>query len=90
MIQAYGRSKSRRSKLATTILETVKKFFEQLEFANQPQKICEYVCWVLRPDGPAYYKVPTPQSSKLDQSHPDYQVFAPDHDLIVNLLTDLQ
>ena len=91
MIQVYGRIKSQRSKLAMTILETVKKFFEQLEFANQPQKIHEYTCWALRPDGPAYYKVPTPQSSKLDRSHLDYQVFAADHhDLIVNLLTDLQ
>ena len=90
-IQVYSRIKSQRSKLATTILETVKKFFEQSEFANQPQKIREYMRWALRPDGPAYYEVPTPQSSKLDRSHLDYQVFAADHlDLIANLLTDLQ
>jgi len=73
-LQAYLRVKSRKSKLASGVLEAVKKFFERGEFPGQPQKIRDYVRWVLKPDGAAYYQFPTPQSCKVDRNHPGYVV----------------
>jgi hypothetical protein len=49
-------------------------FFEKPEFANQPQKVRDYVYWALKPDGPAYYQVPTPKSCMVDRNHPNYIV----------------
>ncbi|KAF8235146.1 hypothetical protein L208DRAFT_1258301, partial [Tricholoma matsutake] len=73
---AYKRVKSRKSMLASSILDAIKKFFETAEFADQPQKIRAYVRWALKPDGPAYYQIPTPQSCKADRNDPNY--IAPD------------
>jgi hypothetical protein len=73
-LQAYQRVKSRKSKVASGVLEAVKKFFEKDEFANKPHEIRDYAHWALKPDGPAYYKVPTPKSCKVDRNHPDYVV----------------
>ena len=72
--QAYQRVKTRKSKLASSVLEAVKKFFERSEFPNQPQKIRDYVRGALKPDGAAYYRFPTPQSCKVIRNHPDYIV----------------
>ncbi len=55
--QAYQRMKSRKSLLASGILDSIKKFFESAEFAGRPDKIREYVLWALRPGGPAYYGI---------------------------------
>lgn len=60
--------------LASSILDAIKKFFETAEFADQPQKIRAYVRWALKPDGPAYYQIPTPQSCKADRNDPNYIV----------------
>ena len=65
---------SRKSKLASGILEEVTKFFKNSEFISQPAKIREYVRWAVKGDGPAYYKNPTPQASKVARGDPDYQV----------------
>jgi hypothetical protein len=73
-LQAYQRIKSRKSKLASRILDDVKAFFNKNQFGNQPLKIRDYVCWALKPDGPAYYQSPTPQSNKVNRGHKDYVV----------------
>ena len=72
--QAYKRLNSRKSKLAAEILKAVKKLFNEAEFCNQPTKIREYVCWALRGDGPAYYKLPTPQTCNITRGDPNYIV----------------
>ncbi|KAF8802531.1 hypothetical protein BYT27DRAFT_6764428 [Phlegmacium glaucopus] len=69
---AYQRLKSRKSKIASGTLNTVKVFFEKPEFAGQPEKIREYVRWALRGDGPAYYRIPTPKVCTVNRDHPNY------------------
>jgi hypothetical protein len=73
-LKAYQRIKSRKSKIASTILDAVKTFFEQPEFVNQPERIREYVRWALRGDGPAYYRIPTPKTCVVDREHANYIV----------------
>jgi hypothetical protein len=73
-LQAYQRIKSRKSKLASGILDDVKAFFNKNQIGNQPLKIRDYVRWALKPDGPAYYQSPTPQSNKVNRGHKDYVV----------------
>ncbi|KAG5640305.1 hypothetical protein DXG03_009295 [Asterophora parasitica] len=45
---AYKRLNSRKSKLASGILEGVVRFFEGDNFVNQPTKIRDYVCWAIK------------------------------------------
>ncbi|KAI9436780.1 hypothetical protein F5148DRAFT_1294502 [Russula earlei] len=64
-IQAYNRIKTRKSKIASSILTEIQKFFDKMMFHNKPEKIREYVRWALSPGGPAYYKMPTPQECRV-------------------------
>ena len=75
--QAYQRIKSRKSLLASGILDSIKKFFASAEFAARPDKIREYVLWALRPGGPAYYGIPTPQEYRVKPDNPNYKVVCP-------------
>ena len=68
--------KSRKSLLASGILDSIKKFFEGDEFAGNPDKIREYVLWALRPGGPAYYGVPTPLECRVKPDDLNYIVCA--------------
>jgi hypothetical protein len=72
--------KSQKSLLASGILDSIKKFFTSAKFAARPDKICEYVLWALRPGGPAYYSIPTPQEYRVKPDNPTYIVCpAPPH-----------
>lgn len=73
-MQAYDRIKSRKSKIASSVLAEIQKFFDKTVFRDKPEKIREYVRWALRPDGPAYYETPTPQECRADRTHSDYIV----------------
>ena len=66
--------KSRKSLLASGILDSIKKFFERAEFDGRPDKIREYVLWALRPGGPAYYGIPMPQECRVKPNDPNYIV----------------
>ena len=68
--------KSRKSLLASGILDSIKQFFEGAEFAGRPEKIRDYVLWALRPGGPAYYGVPTPQECRVKPNDLNYIVCA--------------
>ncbi|KAI9511706.1 hypothetical protein F5148DRAFT_1280551 [Russula earlei] len=70
-IQAYNRIKTWKFKIASSILTEIQKFFDKMMFCDKPEKICEYVCWALSPNGPAYYKMPT-QECRVDWMHSDY------------------
>lgn len=59
--QAYDRIKSKRSKIAADVLLHVKSFFATPKYKDQPKNIKAYVKWALKPDGPAFYLVPTPE-----------------------------
>jgi len=71
--------KSRKSLLASGILDSIKKFFESAEFAGGPDKIREYVLWALRPGGPAYYGIPTLQECRVKSDNLDYIVCPTPH-----------
>jgi hypothetical protein len=73
LLQAYRRVKSRKSRLAADILETIKARFRKPEFDDQPGQIRDYVCWALN-GGPAYYASPTPQTCKVKRGEPGYIV----------------
>jgi hypothetical protein len=65
---------TRKSKLASEILNAVKNHFNGAQFLDSPDAIRQYVRWALKPDGPAYYKSPTPQGSNVPRDAPGYQV----------------
>jgi len=52
----------------------IQKFFDETAFWDKPDKICQYVHWALKPNGPAYYESPTPQECKANCTHMDYIV----------------
>jgi len=66
--------KTRRSKIASSILTSVKAFFNGDEFRNRPEKIREYVRWALGNGGPAYFETPVPVSCTLRRDDPNYPV----------------
>jgi hypothetical protein len=72
--QAYDRIKTRKSKIASSVLVLVQEFFDRTAFRDKQDKIREYVRWAVRPDGPAYYANPTPQDCRVNHAHPDYIV----------------
>ena len=72
--QACERMTVRKSKLATFIMDKVTAFFKGKLYKNHPERIKQYVQWALMPDGPAFYKYPTPQDFVGDRNGPDYIV----------------
>ena len=72
--QAYKHLKSKKSKLASDVLEGIKDFFKGPDFVDQPAKVRDYVRWALHPGGPAYYAVPTPKECKGLRRAPGYKV----------------
>ena len=66
--------KTRRSKLASEILELVKTFFKGDKFRNRPDSVKEYIHWALGSGGPAYYETPIPILCTLQPDDPDYPV----------------
>jgi len=66
--------KTQKSKVASDVLNIVKKFFEGSEYRNRPDKTWDYVHWALGPGGPAYYETPVPMSCMLRRDDPDYPV----------------
>lgn len=72
-MQACKRLNTRRSKIASDVLEEVKKFFKESEFVNKPEKIKDWAHWALRYDGPGFYLGPAPRHS-VSRDHADYVV----------------
>jgi hypothetical protein len=66
--------RTRKSKIASHVLELVKKFFDGPTYRNQPAKVREYVKWALGYGGPAYYETPVPMTCTLERDDPDYPV----------------
>ncbi|KAF8235650.1 hypothetical protein L208DRAFT_1538780, partial [Tricholoma matsutake] len=58
VVTAYRQINSRKSKLASRILETIIKFFNHDEFINQPEKIRDYVHWAIKGDGELDFSYP--------------------------------
>ncbi|KAF8149985.1 hypothetical protein B0H34DRAFT_731990 [Crassisporium funariophilum] len=68
---AYQRLSEKRSQFGADAITHVKTFFKQGSMANNPAAIAAYAKWALTPDGPALYKVPTPQDS-AKKGEPNY------------------
>ncbi|KAF8272771.1 hypothetical protein EI94DRAFT_1795772 [Lactarius quietus] len=67
---AYNWMKTRRSKIASDVLQLVKTFFKGPQFENR-EDIKAYVFWALQSGGPAYYKTPIPKSCRLKIDDPN-------------------
>lgn len=72
--QACKRLNTRRSKIASEVLDQVKQFFKDADFSHQPQEIRDYANWALRGDGPGFYFEPTPRYCTISKDDPTYIV----------------
>ncbi|KDR70756.1 hypothetical protein GALMADRAFT_144627 [Galerina marginata CBS 339.88] len=61
-VAAYKHLKSKKSKLASDVLDGVK-----------PEAVRDYVRWALRPGRPAYYAVPIPEECQGSRKAPGYK-----------------
>ena len=65
---------AKRSKIAAAVMEDVKQFFEQPQYANCPDDVKGYATWALLPDGPAFHEKPTPITCNAERDHEKYIV----------------
>ncbi|KAF8816911.1 hypothetical protein BYT27DRAFT_7333125 [Phlegmacium glaucopus] len=63
---------TRKSLIASTVIDAIKKLFTTSEYEGQPAKIKGYAQRALRPDGAAYYTEPTPNECKATPGEPGY------------------
>lgn len=59
--QAVSRVRERRTRIAIVAARIVDEFFETDTYRNQPIAIRTYAQYAVRPDGPAFFRVPTPE-----------------------------
>jgi hypothetical protein len=55
-------------------LDIVKEYFEGPSYRGKPAVIIDYCRHALRPDGPAWFKVPTPYECTVLRGSPGYIV----------------
>src|SRR6266542_1572081 len=67
-IQAYDHIKTRKSKIASTILDCIKTFFAKPEFVGNSARVKDCIKWALAKGGAAYYSVPTPKDCSTDRN----------------------
>ncbi|KAF8258997.1 hypothetical protein EI94DRAFT_1814165 [Lactarius quietus] len=72
MKAAYDRMKTQRSKITSDVLVLVQLFFNEPKFRKRHKKIRDYVRWALGSGGPAYYKIPVPESCMLRKGDPGF------------------
>lgn len=74
--QGVSRVRERRSLVIQTCLNVIDAFFKTEEYLGKPAAISKYAKYALRVDGPAFWKIPTPESSPRDPKAPGYTVRA--------------
>jgi hypothetical protein len=72
-IQANDRTNEKKSKVATMAVSNVEKYLLEAGH-NTSEAIRDWCRYAKRPDGPLFWKVPTPQDCTTDKLHPDYIV----------------
>jgi hypothetical protein len=72
--QANNRLYAKRSLIGSRAVQLVEEFFKTDEFANDPTHIVWYAKWAVRKDGPAIFRVPTPEDCKVHPKSPQYIV----------------
>ncbi|KAJ7469897.1 hypothetical protein B0H11DRAFT_2323047 [Mycena galericulata] len=60
--RVINRIRERRSLIGQTALENVNAFFRTKHFLEQPGVIRKYARYAVRPDGPGFFKEPTPEN----------------------------
>ncbi|KAF8800254.1 hypothetical protein BYT27DRAFT_7175602 [Phlegmacium glaucopus] len=70
--EACKRLNTRQSKIASDVLEEVKQFFKDCDFADKPESIKDYSLWAVRYDGPGFYQGPTPRQCTYPRDHANY------------------
>ncbi|KAJ7595851.1 hypothetical protein C8J56DRAFT_1042931 [Mycena floridula] len=68
---SFNRLNEKKSGFAKAGLEGIQKYIEG-EFGDDTSTIGRWVQWALRPDGPLYFKKPTPLDCSIDRKHKDY------------------
>ena len=71
-LQAYDRLTKKRSDFGTRAVHIAEQFFKQPEFKDDPRAVSKYAIWATRRDGPAFWRVPSPQG--LAPNDPNYTV----------------
>ncbi|KAG5650966.1 hypothetical protein H0H81_010388 [Sphagnurus paluster] len=71
---AYERIVDKRSLFGRNAINVVKEYFSQPQYANDEQAVRKYVMWALRRNGPALFKLPTPEECTVDKKDPNYIV----------------
>ena len=61
-------------KITSDVLEEVKQFFKDCDFADKPESIKDYSLWAVRYDGPGFYQGPTPRQCTYPRDHDNYIV----------------
>ena len=72
--QACKRLNTQQSKIASDVLDKVKQFFKDCDFADNPESIRDYTLWAVRSDGPGFYEGPTPRQCTYPRGHANYIV----------------
>ena len=63
---------TKKSKIASSVLDGVKAIFRHAEYKKSPAKVAAYCQWAFRIDGPAYCEIPTPIDCMFKRGHPQY------------------
>ena len=73
-IQVNSRLYSKRSFFGSRSIQVVENFFKGDEFINNPSRIAAYAKWAVRNNGPALWRVPTPENCRHGPDSPQYTV----------------
>ncbi|KAK7031735.1 hypothetical protein R3P38DRAFT_2925458 [Favolaschia claudopus] len=66
------RARERRSAIALHAVEVVDEYFKDTYAFSTVMKVKTYARYAVRPDGPAFYREPTPEYCKCEPSAPGY------------------
>ncbi|KAJ6611644.1 hypothetical protein B0H10DRAFT_2223807 [Mycena sp. CBHHK59/15] len=69
---AVSRVREHRTLVIQTCLSVIDAFFKTEEYLGKPAAIMKYAKYALRVDGPAFWKIPTPESCPRDPKAPEY------------------
>jgi hypothetical protein len=72
--QVNSRLYAKRSLIGSRAVQVVEEFFKAERFAKDPSRIAQYAQWALRHNGPALWRVPTPQDCNYDPKSDHYIV----------------
>ncbi|KAJ7862311.1 hypothetical protein B0H13DRAFT_2567478 [Mycena leptocephala] len=70
--RAVSRVRERRTRISQVAAGVVKKFFETDAYRNRPIAIRAYAQYAVRPDGPAFFRIPTPENIPCDPRLDNY------------------